>query len=106
MKKHLEISIVLFILMGLVPLIAQSPAIHWDFEKIQKGRVLEKIKNRWDLLEGNYSEASGIKGKGLRLDGFTTALRAQETKTPAPGKELTVGSGWPWVSIPGTGVRP
>ncbi|RFT15267.1 MAG: hypothetical protein OP8BY_0562 [Candidatus Saccharicenans subterraneus] len=90
MKKHLEISIVLFILMGLVPLIAQSPAIHWDFEKIQKGRVLEKIKNRWDLLEGNYSEASGIKGKGLRLDGFTTALRAQETKTPAPGKELTV----------------
>ncbi|NPV82433.1 MAG: LamG domain-containing protein [Candidatus Aminicenantes bacterium] len=90
MKKHLEISIVLFILMGLLPLSAQSPEVHWDFEKIQKGRVLEKIKNRWDLLEGNYSEAPGIKGKGLRLDGFTAALRAQETKTPAPGKELTV----------------
>jgi hypothetical protein len=90
MKKNLSISTVLFVLMSLLPLGAQSPEVHWDFEKIQKGRVLEKINNKWDLLEGNYAEAMGVKGRGLRLDGFTTALRAKETKTPAPGQELTV----------------
>ena len=90
MKKFINTIVILFSIMSLSNLYAQNPEVHWDFEKIQKGRILEKIKNKWDVLEGNYGEAPGIRGRGLRLDGFTAALRAQETKTPAPGKELTV----------------
>lgn len=90
MKKFINTIVILFSIMSLSNLYAQNPEVHWDFEKIQKGRILEKIKNKWDVLEGNYGEAPGIRGRGLRLDGFTAALRAQETKTPVPGKELTV----------------
>jgi len=28
---------------------------------VQKGKVLEVINKKWDVLEGNYGEAPGIK---------------------------------------------
>jgi len=90
MKRKIEIFLIMLLMIGLVRLFAQSPEVYWDFEKIQKGKVLEVINGKWDLLEGNYAEAPGIKGKGLRLDGFTTCLKGNETKTPKVGQELTV----------------
>lgn len=90
MKRKIEIFLIMLLTIGLVRLFAQSPEVYWDFEKIQKGKVLEVINGKWDLLEGNYAEAPGIRGKGLRLDGFTTCLKGNETKTPKVGQELTV----------------
>ncbi len=90
MKRKIEIFLIIFLMIGLVRLFAQSPKVYWDFEKIQKGKVLEVINGKWDLLEGNYAEATGMVGKGLRLDGFTTCLKGNETKTAKVGQELTV----------------
>lgn len=90
MKRKTEMFLVMLLIVGVLRLFAQSPKVYWDFEKIQKGKVLEVINGKWDLLEGNYTEATGMVGKGLRLDGFTACLKGNETKTPKVGQELTV----------------
>ncbi len=101
-------------------LCAQEPKIHWNFEKIEgiktkqtlkenfnpemsppvayvvKGKTLEVINRKWDSLEGNFAVAIGIKGLGLRLDGFTTCLRATETSPPNIKDEVTVEA---WVAL-------
>lgn len=90
MKKTILALMVIPFAIGRVPSFAQNPESYWDFEKIQRGKVLEVIHKKWDSLEGNTDEAPGIKGKGLRLDGFTTCLRGLETSKPKAGAELTV----------------
>lgn len=98
----------------------QEPKICWNFEKIEKiktearlkanfnpemsppvayvitGKTQEKISGKWDILEGNFSTASGVKGQGLRLDGLTTALRSEGT---APIKVENALSVEAWVAL-------
>jgi len=104
----------------LAPCFAQQPKLHWNFEKVEKvkaeqtlkanfnpemsppvayvikGRTLEVITGKWDSLEGNFSVAPGVSGQGLRLDGFTTAVRAAETSPLNINNELTVEA---WVAL-------
>jgi len=104
----------------LIPSFAQEPKIHWNFEKIEgirtkqtlkanfnpemsppvayvvNGKTLEAINRKWDSLEGNFAVAGGIKGQGLRLDGFTTCLRSAETSPPNIKDEITVEA---WVAL-------
>lgn len=92
--KNIKKAMVAFfaglLIIGCLSSLAQSPRVYWDFETIKNGKVLEVINRKWDVLEGNYGPAPGIKGQGLRLDGFTALLRSGETKLPELNKELTV----------------
>lgn len=113
------ISFLLFILLSM-PIWCQEARIHWNFEKIEeikmeqtlkanfnsemsppvawlvRGRTQEVIRGQWDLLEGNYEIAAGIKGQGLRLDGFTTCLRAIGTSPLDIKDEITIEA---WVAL-------
>jgi len=104
----------------LTPSFAQEPRVHWNFEKIEElkapqsvkanfnpemsppvayvvsGRTLEVINRKWDSLEGKFAIAAGIKGQGLRLDGFTTCLRAKETSPLTINDELSLEA---WVAL-------
>ncbi|MGC8892898.1 MAG: hypothetical protein ACP5P6_09910, partial [Candidatus Saccharicenans sp.] len=99
---------------------AQHPKVYWNFEKIEKikteeklkanfnpemsppvayvitGKTQEVINGKWDSLEGSFSLANGIKGQGLRLDGFTTALRSEGT---APIKIENALSVEAWIAL-------
>lgn len=66
---------------------AQDPILCWDFENLH---------NKGDTLEGNVALASGIKGNGLRLDGFTTCLRRSPDNTVHPKDAFTIES---WVAL-------
>ncbi len=89
-KKAMAAFFAGLLIIGCISSFAQSPRFYWDFETIENGKVLEVINKKWDVLEGNYGLAPGIKGQGLRLDGFTALLRSGETKIPELNKELTV----------------
>jgi len=89
-KKAIAAFFAALLIIGCISSFAQSPRFYWDFETIKNGKVLEVINKKWDVLEGNYGIAPGIKDQGLRLDGFTALLRSGETKLPEFNKELTV----------------
>jgi len=83
----------------------EDPVLYWDFEKTGETTTVEVVGGVEDILEGNTAVASGIKGLGLRLDGFTTCLRRKAGSPAALGDEFTV-AGWvalgcyPWNFCP------
>ena len=88
----------LLVLFLLIPLIlrSQTPVMKWDFEKIQNRNAIEVSTNISDTIEGNFEEADGVIGKGLRLDGFTTRVIRKRTTIQKPGNEITIEA---WVSL-------
>ena len=75
---------------------AQSPVMHWNFEINEGRRTLEVISGIADTLEGNFEEAIGIDGKGLRLDGFTTCLTKSPKSIRTLQDEYTIEA---WVAL-------
>lgn len=95
-KCKRSVIALLWLLMIYSPSVAQDPILSWDFNEIQNRTTHEKVSGRTDTLEGNFSIAEGIKGKGLKLDGFTTRLIHTDRNLPVPGEEITVEA---WVSL-------
>ena len=73
-----------------------SPVLSWDFSEINNRTTVELQSGIADTLEGNFKIAPGIKGNGLRLDGFTACLKHSGGNLPLPGNEITVEA---WVSL-------
>jgi hypothetical protein len=73
-----------------------SPVLSWDFSEINNRTTVELQSGIADTLEGNYHIATGIKGNGLRLDGFTACLKHSSRNLPLPGNEITVEA---WVAL-------
>jgi hypothetical protein len=76
--------------------VGQNPVMKWDFETIKNGESIELSTNIADTIEGNFEEAPGVSGKGLRLDGFTTRVIREGKDTVKPGDEFTIEA---WVSL-------
>jgi len=101
-SKECEVQrfIKLFLVVSIffIPLIAsaQEPVRHWDFEKVADNTAIEVVSGAADVLEGNYSPAPGIKGRGLRLDGFTACLRQKAENAARLGDEFTIEA---WVAL-------
>jgi hypothetical protein len=75
---------------------AQSPVIHWNFEKNDNRKTMEVVGGKSDTLEGYFGEAAGVKGKGLTLDGFTACLKGTGTAQIKGLKEFTVEA---WIAL-------
>lgn len=75
---------------------SQNLLMSWEFEEITNRTALENISGIYDTLEGNFNVAPGIKGNGLKLDGFTARLKHLDKNMPVPGKELSVEA---WISL-------
>jgi hypothetical protein len=73
-----------------------SAILSWDFSKINNRTAIEQQSGIADTLEGSFNTAPGIKGNGLRLDGFTACLKHADRNIPVPGDEFTVEG---WVSL-------
>ena len=89
----------LFLLLLLVlPMIAisQKPIMQWDFENIKDRNSIEISTNIGDTIEGNFEEAAGISGKGLRLDGFTTRVIRKGNDLKKVDNEFTIEA---WVAL-------
>ena len=88
----------LFLLFIVMPLVArsQTPVMQWDFENIKNRNSIEVSTNIADTIEGNFGEATGVAGKGLALDGFTTRVIRSGSDLKKPGDEITIEA---WVSL-------
>jgi len=75
---------------------AQEPKAHWSFDAIENRQTKEAVSGRSDPLEGSFETAPGVKGAGLRLDGFTACLRTAGADRIVTGREITVEA---WISL-------
>ncbi|QGY46793.1 hypothetical protein GM418_24980 [Maribellus comscasis] len=76
--------------------VAQNPILSWDFDEMENRETIEQQSGIPDTLEGNFNLAAGVKGKGLKLDGFTSRLIHNDSELPIPGEEITVEA---WVAL-------
>ena len=75
---------------------AQNPQVHWNFNEFSNGSIVELVSQIADTLEGNFHEAGGVIGNGIRLDGFTSCLKTQGNNRLIKGDEITIEA---WVSL-------
>jgi len=85
----------LFVFMASVT-VAQTPVMTWDFETIKDGKTIDPTTQIADVIEGHFEQATGVSGKGLRLDGFTTRIIRTGKETAKPGNEFTIEA---WVAL-------
>jgi len=96
MNRSINFLLLFFLLNFSVVLWAQDPIMYWDFEKNVKGTSIEVVSGLADAWEGHFMEAEGVKGIGIRLDGFTTCLRHDAKNTKRPDDEFTIEA---WVAL-------
>lgn len=75
---------------------AQEPVLYWNFEQMEEKTAIEVVSGKKNILEGNFEVTAGVKGRGLRFDGFTTCLRHDLKDVVGPGDEFTVEA---WVAL-------
>jgi len=75
---------------------AQDAKVRWPFDALQNGRTRETISGKMDPVEGYAEGAPGVRGNGLRLDGFTACVRASGPDRVVTGDEITVEA---WVAL-------
>ena len=75
---------------------AQTPVMSWNFETLKDGKALESSTNIEDAIEGSFEQAAGVKGKGLRVDGFTTRVVREGKNIVKPGEAFTLEA---WVAL-------
>jgi len=94
-NRHILLAIMLLLS---VTTFAQKadPIMYWDFSSSDQRTTVEQVSGIVDTLEGNFSLAAGMKGKGLRLDGFTTCVRHTDRDKPVPGDAFSIET---WVSL-------
>ena len=93
MNKKLVIIFLAFCAVGAA---AQDPKAYWNFDKMENRQTQEAISGKADVLEGYFEKAPGIKGDGLRLDGFTACLKTTGSNRIVSGNEITVEA---WISL-------
>jgi hypothetical protein len=93
MKKNLAVII---LAVCAVKAAAQEPQAHWTFETLDGSKTPEVVSRTMDTLEGYVEKAPGVLGGGLRLDGFTTCLRAPGPNRVVTADEITVEA---WIAL-------
>jgi hypothetical protein len=75
---------------------AQDAKVRWTFDALADGRTRESVSGKMDALEGYAERAPGVRGDGVRLDGFTACLRASGPDRVVTGDEITVEA---WIAL-------
>ncbi len=47
---------------------------HWSFDEASGNATVERVQKTEDTIQGNFSFVDGVRGKGLKFDGFTTRI--------------------------------
>ena len=73
----------LFILFGLLVILTcrtgygqdNGLLAYWTFDEAGGKVIVEAIKGNKDIIQGNFSIVKGVRGNGIKFDGFTTRIR-------------------------------
>ena len=99
-------KIILIIAFGLLSLEIQAQELisKWSFDQFQEALVHEDIAGKTDQLTGFFDPVSGIKGKAVRFDGYTSFLEREKFGQNLPRKFTITAwvalEAYPWFRCP------
>jgi hypothetical protein len=76
--------------------VAQTPIASWSFETLSDIKATETTETAVDAIQGKWKQVPGVKGRALRLDGYSTRLVRQAKNAPAFKGGFTVEA---WVAL-------
>jgi len=81
----------LLVLIAAHSLIAQDVglAAYWPFDSSQGSVAIETSKQAEDNIQGNFSYTPGVRGDGIKFDGFTTRISREAKAAPEIHGALT-----------------
>lgn len=68
----------------------------WKFEHIREGKTLDSVGQIEDDISGNFKHVLGVQGNALKLDGFTTVVIREASKSPRLYGAFSVEA---WIAI-------
>jgi hypothetical protein len=73
---------------------------YWPFDEASGTTVVEAIKQTKDVIQGNFSLVSGVRGNGIKFDGFTTRItrdsNAPEIQEAVTFEAWIAPQAYPW----------
>src|SRR5512139_3131850 len=88
--------VVIMLALCAVKAAAQDAKVRWTFDALADGLTRESVGGKMDAVEGYAEAAPGVRGGGLRLDGFTACVRASGPDRVVTGDEITVEA---WIAL-------
>lgn len=68
----------------------------WTFDKITNSAVVEMVTGKLDALTGNYRVMTGVSGKAIKFDGYTTVVTRKAADAPKPAGAFSVSA---WIAL-------
>ena len=99
MRKYLLAFLIMFL--GVFSFLSAGPfgeklLSYWSFDLLEQGKAKEEVKAVLDSVSGNYRVVSGVKGKALIFDGYTTYLVHPAEKVPELRSDFTITA---WIAL-------
>lgn len=97
---------VLVILLSPIALAGDDgPVAWWSFDQDGQKTITDRASGIEDRIEGRFKYTAGVRGKSLKLDGYTTCIDRNGQKAPALGDEFTISAwvaqgAYPWNFCP------
>lgn len=104
MNRSILVSLMLgvvFCMSGAAAALDDGPVAWWSFDDNSGTFTKDGASKISDSVVGKFKYVDGVKGKGLRFDGFTTNVRRRGNRSPKFGDELSVEAwvvmeAYPW----------
>ena len=68
----------------------------WTFDEITNSAVVEMVTGKLDALTGNYRVVTGVSGKAIKFDGYTTVVTRKAADAPKPAGAFSVSA---WIAL-------
>jgi hypothetical protein len=100
MKKYFPICMVIFYLFSFsvpVGLCEETQTVAWwPLDETVMDSVHEKMKEMDDQIAGNFRIVSGVSGKAIKFDGYTTSVTRKASEAPQLASAFTIEA---WLAI-------
>jgi len=73
-----------------------GPAAWWRFDEGKKDAVIDSVSGTRDEIDGNFRYVRGVRGKAIKLDGFTSRVVRKASEAPRLGDSFSVEA---WVAL-------
>ncbi|MFH1739706.1 MAG: LamG domain-containing protein [bacterium] len=73
-----------------------APVAWWQFEEQDANFVFDSVGKRLDSVSGNFQIVEGVRGNGIKLDGYTAWIVRNEADSPRLAEGFTIEA---WIAI-------
>lgn len=74
----------------------KKPSLYWNFDSVEQGKTKEEAAGGLGVINGNYRQLNGVKGKALVFDDHTTCVSLPAENVPVINSDFTLSA---WIAL-------